>query len=186
MPEKRIIGWALVVLLLLPAVASAQTNDIKEHKVVKGDTLWDISKQELKDPFLWPGIWKRNPGVRNPERIYPGQVIRIPVDRAGAEKKGGEVGKTTERQPQNDSASRDVSKAADKGEAAAVPGMELKEIAAPGQRRFEDIKGIVLYGGEVIEGRILSMNAEKVVIRTKNGTVLSYLFVEEIEDFIKD
>jgi hypothetical protein len=50
-----------------------------EHKVKKGDTLWDIAKEYLKDPFRWPEVFKRNSDiVENPHWIYPGETIRIP------------------------------------------------------------------------------------------------------------
>jgi len=46
--------------------------------VKKGDTLWDIAKAYLKDPFRWPEVFQRNTDVvENPHWIYPGEVIRI-------------------------------------------------------------------------------------------------------------
>ena len=63
------------------AIAYAEEMEYKEYKVLKGDTLWDISSKEFeqKDPFLWPKIWKENPEIKNPDRIYPGQTIKIPL-----------------------------------------------------------------------------------------------------------
>ncbi|MFQ5508754.1 MAG: LysM peptidoglycan-binding domain-containing protein [Leptospirillia bacterium] len=51
----------------------------KVHVVVKGDTLWDIAIAYLEDPFTWPKIWRDNEQVINPDLIYPGGNIRIPV-----------------------------------------------------------------------------------------------------------
>ncbi len=54
------------------------------HIVVPGDTLWGISAKFLKDPFRWPELWRMNTDqVKNPHRIYPGQVLIL--DRSGAE-----------------------------------------------------------------------------------------------------
>lgn len=64
---------------MFPALAFSQIEEIKEYTVQKGDTLWDISSEELSDTFLWPKIWKENAGIKNPDRIYPGQIIRIPL-----------------------------------------------------------------------------------------------------------
>lgn len=50
-------------------------NFPERYVVVKGDTLWDISKRFLNDPWLWPSVWHINPGIRNPHLIYPGDII---------------------------------------------------------------------------------------------------------------
>lgn len=49
-----------------------------EYTIKQGDTLWDISNTLLKDPFLWPFIWKANPYVTNPDLIYTGNKLTIP------------------------------------------------------------------------------------------------------------
>jgi len=63
---------------ILPASAPAEGEVV--HVVKKGDTLWDIAKAYLKDPFRWPEVFRRNTDVvENPHWIYPNEVIRIPT-----------------------------------------------------------------------------------------------------------
>lgn len=43
--------------------------------------LWNIAAkgETYNDPFMWPRIWQANTDkIRNPDLIYPGQVLRIP------------------------------------------------------------------------------------------------------------
>ena len=62
------------------------------YTVVKGDCLWKISgKEEIYgNPRLWPALWDANKDgvvsaptavpktIKNPNLIYPGQVLRVP------------------------------------------------------------------------------------------------------------
>jgi len=73
------ITLILLFFFLLSSFLIAQMQEYKDYTVLKGDTLWDISKKELKDPFLWPKIWKENPTITNPDKIYPKQKIKIPL-----------------------------------------------------------------------------------------------------------
>jgi LysM repeat protein len=59
------------------AVASAAQEN-STYTITQGDTLWDIANTALKDPFLWPLIWKENPSIANPDLIYPGNKLTIP------------------------------------------------------------------------------------------------------------
>jgi len=79
--KTHIIDIIIIVLLfiLFPGLITAQESEYKDYTIMKGDTLWDISNKELKDSFLWPKVWKENPDIKNPDRIYPGQKIKIPL-----------------------------------------------------------------------------------------------------------
>jgi len=64
------------------------------YLVVKGDTLWDLAKRFLANPFLWPRIWNENRYITDAHWIYPGDPLIIPEgsrvsDRAGAAGEGG-------------------------------------------------------------------------------------------------
>jgi nucleoid-associated protein YgaU len=49
------------------------------HEVQKGDTLSKISKQYYGDPNKYNAIFEANkPMLTHPDKIYPGQMLRIP------------------------------------------------------------------------------------------------------------
>ena len=83
----RTLLLTAVISLAFPAWADPihlQEAAPVRHVVVQGDTLWGISETFLKDPWQWPSVWKLNrEEIKNPHRIYPGDVVRLSRDPDG-------------------------------------------------------------------------------------------------------
>jgi uncharacterized YkwD family protein/spore coat assembly protein SafA len=69
---KKIITIAALLVMLLPAFASAANNI---HVVQTGDTLWKIA---VKYQIGVKEIIDANPQFPNPDMIYPNQKVNIP------------------------------------------------------------------------------------------------------------
>jgi LysM repeat protein len=85
----------LLALLLTPAAARAQDRTppprppsafaggpMSWHTVRPGETLRGIAAQFLGSSDLWVELHRLNPGIDDPDRIAPGQRIRVPAEKS--------------------------------------------------------------------------------------------------------
>ncbi|MCJ7783958.1 MAG: LysM peptidoglycan-binding domain-containing protein [Desulfobacterales bacterium] len=135
---RRFVGFffAMILMFSFCFVLPGLTQETKEtegvYTIKKGDTLWDISSKFLKDPFLWPKLWEKNPYISNPHWIYPGNSVRLTaVEPAKGEApqpvKKEETPKAGEEKPQEAAEEPGVKEPeVEKAESPAPPPVEKK------------------------------------------------------------
>jgi len=77
---KKPVCYALLLFCLTGAASRAAAAGSEEptvYTIVRGDTLWGLSKRFLNDPNYWPNLWAANGTIGNPHFIYPGQRVRV-------------------------------------------------------------------------------------------------------------
>jgi hypothetical protein len=71
---------AAALALAAPLAAQDEPQPSQVHVVRPGETLWDIARACLSDPFLWPEIFRLNTAtVEDPARIYPAERLVLPA-----------------------------------------------------------------------------------------------------------
>jgi len=79
--EKAVIavGNTLGISKVETAVDVPDAKDPVFHTVKKGDTLWAVAKEQYGNGSKYNAIFEANkPMLSHPDKIYPGQVLRIP------------------------------------------------------------------------------------------------------------
>jgi len=111
---KWMMFLGLVLLVAPVRTVAAQAGGVdstRVHIVRPGDTLWDLARQYLRNPFLWPEIFSVNRGtVVDPHLIYPQARLRIPPGRTAATQANAGVvaGAGTGNQPLRNATGRTV------------------------------------------------------------------------------
>lgn len=67
----------------------------RTYTVRRGESLSILSQRFTGDPMGWPKLWALNPDIPNPNKIRPGQVIRV----SGAPAPGAGTGKDEKTAP---------------------------------------------------------------------------------------
>lgn len=76
-PGHNLSLLLVIAALLIPASAYALDEPYVEISVEKGDCLIRISEKNLEDSLKWREVARIN-RIKDPDLIFPGQVIRIP------------------------------------------------------------------------------------------------------------
>jgi hypothetical protein len=78
--KKTILNVLCFSIIITSAQSFADPVIIKNRQqyiVKQGDTLWDISNRFLAKPWYWKEIWKENPNIKDPNFIYPDDIISV-------------------------------------------------------------------------------------------------------------
>lgn len=82
-PGKRYVAVQTAAATVKQEDTAAETNpavtENKTHMVQSGDTLWGIAKKYYGNGSQYTKIVSANPDIKNPNLIYPGQVLSIPM-----------------------------------------------------------------------------------------------------------
>ena len=82
--KNTVLGLCLGLVMTLAQagdVLSLKAGHPQSYVVKKGDTLWAVSEKALGKGSRYMEIFEANkPMLSDPDKIYPGQVLRIPQD----------------------------------------------------------------------------------------------------------
>ncbi|MCJ2081672.1 LysM peptidoglycan-binding domain-containing protein [Methylobacterium sp. J-090] len=87
-PEPKFANESKVMPEPKPAPEAPRTVFVPEigtARIVRGDSLWQISRRTYGSGTRYTVIYDANqPQIRNPDRIYPGQIFVLPTDGTAA------------------------------------------------------------------------------------------------------
>lgn len=142
-----------------PPTSYAQGTQV--YIIQKGDTLWDLSEKFLKDPYLWPQIWKSNEYIKDPHWIYPGDPLVIGETKVvvpkSTEPEPAPVEKKLEEFPEEKPAVAEPK--TEEAPAMAQPKAKIRDLAfkadiecAPFIDETADPEAIIAHAGQIVDG----------------------------------
>jgi nucleoid-associated protein YgaU len=75
----RIMPGTILIVPRGPASARAISSSPSSISLRKGDSLWKIASTHFGRGADWPCLARANPGLRDVNRVYPGQTLIIPA-----------------------------------------------------------------------------------------------------------
>jgi len=76
------LSFIPIIFLILSIFTPRSVLAQFDHQIVivkSGDTLWNLANHYLNNPHLWPELMEYNGYIEDPDLIFPGQTIRIPI-----------------------------------------------------------------------------------------------------------
>ncbi len=147
MKKISYICLTLALLLSFSVAFSLFGQEKKEadevYTIKKGDTLWDISARFLKNPYLWPKLWQRNPYITNPHWIYPGNQVRLePLEEHKKEQEKKEEAKAEEPRKAVTEEKAAIPLAKEPEPRKVEPQLETKTPEAAAEKKVEEEKPV--------------------------------------------
>ena len=79
---RMTLGWLIPIIFSMQTLAdelNLKPAHPEQYQVIEGDSLWSVADQFLENPSQWPKLWKANPQIKNPNLIYPGDVLGFAI-----------------------------------------------------------------------------------------------------------